>query len=76
MYTLGKPYNVRPNTQRDNAAAWQLVQGALAAHGGQATLAQLQEALAAHNNTPFAMYCVRRGWLREVPTKATAKPAK
>jgi hypothetical protein len=69
----GKPYNVRQGTARNNAAAWQAVQAALAANGGTATVAQLQAALQPLNNTPFVQYLVRRAWL--VPVKAPAPAA-
>ena len=70
LYTAGKPYNVRPNTARNNAAVWQAIQAALAANGGTATMAQLTAACQPHNNTPFVGYCLRRGWLVQHKAKA------
>ncbi len=63
VYTTGKAYNVRPGTAQSNARSWQAIQAVLAANGGQATMAQLQAAVAPFNHVPFVQYTVRRGWL-------------
>lgn len=70
-YTLGKAYNVRPNTAADNAATWALLTACVQANGGTATRAQLQAAAATRNHVNMVGYCIRRQWL--VP--ATVVPA-
>ena len=62
-YTLGKPYNVRPNTAQNNAASWQALQACIAANGGTATRAQLLAAMQPLNHAPMVGYAIRRGWL-------------
>lgn len=64
-YKAGKPYNVRPNSSRDNAATWDLITKALAANEGVATRAQLQEAVKERNHVDMVGYAIRRGWLAE-----------
>jgi hypothetical protein len=63
VYTLGKPYNVRPNTAQNNAASWQAITAALQANGGTATRAQLLAAMQPLNHAPMVGYAIRRGWL-------------
>ena len=63
VYKAGKPYNVRQGTAQANDRSWQALQATLAAGNGQATMAQLQAAVAPYNHVPFVQYCVRRGWL-------------
>jgi hypothetical protein len=71
LLTVGKAYNVRPNTAANNAATWQLLVSTLQANGGQATFAQLQAvAQAQRNHASFVGYVVRRGYL--VPAQAAA----
>lgn len=73
VYTAGKAYNVRPGTAQSNARSWQAIQAVLAANQGQATMAQLQAAVAPYNHVPFVQYTIRRGWL--VPYVAPAATA-
>ena len=63
VYGNGKPYNVRAGTAQANDRSWQALQATLIANGGQATMAQLQDAVKPFNHVPFVQYCVRRGWL-------------
>ncbi len=63
IYKVGKPYNVRPGTQQDNARSWAKVQECLNANNGQATREQLTAAVTPFNHAPFVAYAIRRGWL-------------
>lgn len=72
-YTVGKPYNVRPNTAADNAATWALIAATLQANGGAATRAQLQAAVLPRNHVSMVGYAIRRGWL--VPATPSTTPA-
>lgn len=60
-YALGKPYNVRPTGQYNNARTWAAIQGALKA--GPQTQAQLLAVVKPFNHASFVGYAVRRGWL-------------
>lgn len=75
VYTAGKPYNVRQGTAQSNARSWQALQAVLAAGNGQATMAQLQAAVAPFNHVPFVQYCVRRGWLTPYVATPTTNAA-
>ncbi len=69
-YVVGKVYNPRQTTLQGNAASWAATQAFLASNGGQATLAQLQQHLAAQrNHANFVKYALRRGWLVQAPGK-------
>lgn len=71
----GKAYNVRPGTAQANDRSWQAIQACLATNGGQATRAQLQQAVAPYNHGPFVGYVIRRGYLVPVAqATATATP--
>jgi hypothetical protein len=63
VFTLGKPYNVRPNTAQNNAASWAAITAALQANGGKATRAELLAAMQPLNHAPMVGYAIRRGWL-------------
>lgn len=83
IFTLAgaKAYNVRPNTAQDNARSWQAIQDCIKQNGGQATRAQLLEAVKPFNHGPMVGYCIRRAWVVEVPkvvapAPSTAAPAK
>lgn len=62
-YKVGKPYAPRATTAQGNATTWAAIQAAMAANGGNCTMAQLQQAVAPYNHAPFIGYCLRRGWL-------------
>ncbi len=72
VYTAGKPYNVRNGTAQDNARSWSAVQEVLQANNGQATMGQLQAAVAPFNHVPFVQYAIRRGWLAPVASTQAA----
>lgn len=63
-YGLGKPYNVRPTGQYNNARTWAAIQGAL--QQGPQTQAQLLAVVKPFNHASFVGYAVRRGWLAVV----------
>lgn len=67
LYQFGKPYNVRPNTQNNNAPLWQAIGGAMQANGGTITYGALWALCNQHNNGAFAKYTTGRGYL--VPVK-------
>lgn len=66
VYKAGKPYNVRNGTAQDNSRSWQAIQAVLQAQGGQASRAEIQQAVAPYNHVPFVGYAIRRGWLAPV----------
>lgn len=75
VYTTGKPYNVRPGTAQSNARSWGALQEVLQAGNGQATMGQLQQAVAPYNHVPFVQYCIRRGWLTAYVAPQASAPA-
>lgn len=60
---FGKPYNVRPNTQNNNAQLWQAIASAVQANGGTIAYPALWALCNQHNNGAFARYATARGWL-------------
>lgn len=70
VYAAGKAYNVRNGTAQDNARSWEAIQAVLTSKGGQATRADLVEAVTKFNHAPFVGYAIRRGYLVPVTTVA------